>query len=134
MKKDVLTITPGEPVAAAASLMIKNDIGMLIVVEDAINKIPVGVISDRDIISRLVLKDKDPAKTTIEEIMTPKIFSIAPNENLSKALQTMKKNNIKRLIVLDPVNQELAGIISNSDIIKQLIAMQRKLVDLTIGF
>ena len=133
MSKNVICCTKEETVLEIAKRLMKYDIGMLVVIEDTLSKTPVGVVTDRDILNRVVIKDLDTQKTKISEILTKNIISIGVNESLATAVDKMKKNKVKKLVVLDE-SGELAGILSNSDIIKQFLEIRQKLVDLSIGF
>ncbi len=132
MVKDVLTCARDDPVFNVAKKMIDQDIGMLVVVEDHLSKKPVGVISDHDIMSKVLLKKLEPSKTTAGQIATKGIIAILPDATIEKAVDMMKKNDVKRLVVMDDLGY-LVGILSRSDIIKQFLEIRKQLVDLS-GF
>jgi len=129
MVKDVLTCAKDDPILNVAKKMIDHDIGMLIVIEDNLSKKPIGVLSDRDILSRVLIQKKDPYKISADQVATKKIISISPDSSLDEAISLMRKNKIKRLIVIDNLGN-LVGIISKSDIIKQFLEIRKQLVDL----
>ncbi len=130
MTKDVFTCAAEDPVMNVAKKMMDQDVGMLVVVEDNLSKKPIGVISDRDILNRVVLKKIDPAKTTAEQVATKKIISIAEGASINEATELMKKNKVKKLVVLDNMDN-LIGIISQSDVVKQFISISEQLADLS---
>ncbi len=130
MTKTVFTCAAEDPVIAVAKKMMDQDIGMLVVVEDNLSKKPMGVISDRDILSRVVLKKIDPAKITAEEIATKKIIAIAETATINEATALMKRNKVKKLVVIDD-RDNLQGILSQSDVVKQFISISEQLADLS---
>lgn len=130
MVKDVLTCAKDDPILDVAKKMIDHDVGMLIVIEDNLSKKPIGVLSDRDILNKVLIQKKDPSKIPADQVATKKIISISPDLTLDKAVELMKKNKIKRLIVIDELGN-LVGIISKSDIIKQFLEIRKQLVDLS---
>jgi len=129
MIKNVFTCAKDDPILDVAKKMIDHDLGMLIVVEDNLSKKPIGVLSDRDIINRVMIKKLDSNKTTAGQVCTKKIISINPESAVNDAVDVMKKNNIKRLVVLDDYGN-LVGIISKDDFIKQFLEIRKKLVDI----
>ncbi|MEK6839821.1 MAG: CBS domain-containing protein [Nanoarchaeota archaeon] len=133
MSKNVVTCTSEETVSEITKRLMKYDIGMLVVVEDTISKMPIGVVTDRDVLNRVLLKNLNAEKTSVANILTKSIISINVNESLAHAVETMRKNKVKRLVVLDE-SKMLVGIISNSDIIKQFLEIRQKLLDLSVGF
>lgn len=128
MIKQVLTCAQDDPVIFVAQKMIDHDVGLLVVVEDNLSKHPVGVITDRDLIERVVLKKLDPSKTVAGSLMTKKVVSVQPEASIAIAADLMKKNKLKRLIVVDSLGN-LAGIISNSDFLKHFLDIRKQLLD-----
>ncbi len=133
MIKDVFVVTGDDTVFDAASIMIKYDVGLLVVVEDTITKRPTGIISDRDIIVEVVMKNLNPTKTHVKDVMNKEIIATSSNEELSKAIDKMKKNKVKRLPVIDD-GGNLTGIISYSDVVKKFAEFKKKLVEFAIDF
>lgn len=130
MVKSVLTCAKDDPVASVAKKMTTQNVGLLVVVEDNLSKRPVGVVTDQDLISKVLIKGLNAEKTIVDKVTTKKIMSISPNANVEDAVSIMKKNDIKRVIVLDDLGN-LVGIISRSDIIKQFLEIRKQLVDIS---
>ena len=130
MTKTVFICAAEDPVIVVAKKMMDQDVGMLVVVDDNLSKKPIGVISDRDVLNRVLLKKLDPAKMTAEEIATKKIVSISETATINEATALMKKNKIKKLVVLDDLD-DLKGILSQSDVVKQFISISEQLADLS---
>lgn len=132
MTKNVITCASEDPCGTVAKKMIEQDLGLLIVVEDNLTKRPIGVISDRDIISRILLKKADPNQVTAGEIATKKLISIKESSTVGEAATMMRKCKVKRLVVIDDTGM-LVGILSQSDFIKEFLAIKDQLVDLAVG-
>lgn len=118
--KDILTrkgtqvasIQPGASVFEAAVFMNEHRIGALVVLDQGRL---VGIVSERDILQRVVAQRRDPAETPVEEIMTTEVACCAPHTTLEEASGVMKNRRIRHLPVLDQAG-ELAGMISIGDL------------------
>ena len=75
----------------------------------------IGVVTDRDIVTRAVSAGLSPHMTTVRQVMTRKAFTCGDDETLSEASLVMEKNLVHRLVVLDR-QARLVGIVSLSDI------------------
>ncbi|MEM5852877.1 MAG: CBS domain-containing protein [Candidatus Aenigmatarchaeota archaeon] len=113
MVKPVITIDENKTIKQAGELMKKTRRGCLIVTRKGK---PVGIVSDSDIIKRVVAKNLLPSKTKVKKVMSSPLVTIGPDEEILSAVRKMKKNNIHRLPVV--FNGKLIGIISLSDIAK----------------
>jgi CBS domain-containing protein len=111
MNKNVVMAGPEITVKEAARIMSKFHIGSLIILK---NKKIIGIITERDILAS-VAQGKDAELTTVEEIMTKNVITIAPDKTIEDAISLMTEHNIKKLPVVDV--DELVGIITASDII-----------------
>lgn len=76
------------------------------------------------------MKKIDPAKITAEEIATKRIITIAETATINEATALMKKNKIRKLVVVDAMDN-LRGILSQSDVVKQFISISEQLADLS---
>lgn len=112
MTSNVLTVNPKTSVADAAHLMTKFKIGSLIVKS---NSEPEGLITESDIISKVVSKDLKASDITVGEVMTKNLISISPGSELNEAARIMAKNNIRRLPVVN--EGTLVGILTSSDVL-----------------
>jgi CBS domain-containing protein len=116
--KDVMTspvITIGEEgnVYDAAKLMDKNDVGCIIVTGK--EEKPVGIITERDLITRVLAKNTLPSKVNAKKVMTSPLLTIDPDETLTEAARKMSRLNVRRLGVIYKGN--LAGLVSSKDIL-----------------
>ena len=112
MNPNVISASKDISIKEAARTLTKHEIGSLIIVED--EKI-VGVITESDIIRKVVATGLDPSVTLVEEMMTKDVITIDADAELNDACQTMVDHKIKRLPVLD--GGQLVGIITTTDII-----------------
>ena len=111
MQKKVITIELQKTVQDAAIMLKEKHISFLVVVKDSK---PVGVISERDIVRKIVAESVDSKSTQLEVIMSKNFKWVEPNASIESAVQKMLNNNIRRLVVLEDEN--LAGVITQTDL------------------
>ena len=111
MQKNVITIESEKKSLDAAIILKEKEISFLVVVNESK---PVGIVSERDIIRKIVADNKDAAVTSLEAIMSKKFKWVEPNSSIESAVQKMLNNNIRRLVVLE--NEKLAGVITQTDL------------------
>jgi CBS domain-containing protein len=105
------TATPDMSAADAAQLMRKVDTGVIPVAEgDQLR----GLVTDRDIVVRVVAERNDPDEVRLSDIMTESTVTIAPDDPLSDARDLMAERRIRRLPVIE--GGRLVGIVSMGDI------------------
>ena len=117
MATHVEFIEPDATVQDAASLMGELDVSALPVGTAEALK---GVITDRDILYRLVAEGRDPRHTSVLEIATKQIFSCSPEDALSVAMDLMASQNVRRLPVLDEARR-VVGWLTLSDLSRHLL-------------
>jgi len=113
MKTPVVTIPENEPVKKTAKLMLEHNIGSVVVV-DLLGK-PVGIITGKDIASRIVAKSLSPLKVKNKDIMSHPVVTISPELGLDEAAVRMKKFGVDRLLVME--RGKIVGIISSVEIL-----------------
>ncbi|MEM5772041.1 MAG: CBS domain-containing protein [Candidatus Aenigmatarchaeota archaeon] len=121
MNKRPKFVTPNTTVQEAAKIMSEFRIGSVIVID---NGKVVGILTERDILTKLVSKGERPETTLVKDIMTKKVHFINQKASLEDAANMMVKYEIKKLPVIDD-NENLVGIITASDI----IAFEKKLIE-----
>ncbi len=112
MNSDVKTIGSKSSVQEAAKVMGRFRIGSLIVVKD---EELIGIVTERDIMTKVVAESKDAIKTSIGNIMTKDIVMIKPDADIEEAAELMIKHHIKKLPVV--FDNQLIGIITSMDIV-----------------
>lgn len=115
MGKNVITIEHDKTSLDAACLMEKNGISFLVVLK---NEEPIGIVTERDFVRKLVARDKSASKVPLSEIMSYKFRSVEPSTEIEDAVQKMLNNKIRRLLVLD--NGKLVGAITQTDLTSYL--------------
>lgn len=118
MIKDVKVVRPDTSVKEVVATMNKFDIGSIIVVQGSR---PVGIITERDILRRLVEPNLPPETLTARHVMTSPLVSINENISVEEAAKLMVKKRIKTLPVMD--DEKLAGIITFRDIVFKIPTM-----------
>jgi CBS domain-containing protein len=121
--KDVMTAnpaccTPNNALPEVARMMVDNDCGEIPVVENQERKIPVGVITDRDIVCRAVAKDKNPLELKAADCMTKPIVTVTPDTSVEDCCRIMQEKQIRRVPVVD-ANGSCCGIVALADIALQ---------------
>ena len=112
MKPNPVTISPKTTVSEAAKIMKEKKIGNCIIID----KKPIGIITESDILKKVVAEDLIASEVTVEKIMQTPLIIIDPYVEIEDAMQTMIKCNIRRLPVIE--NGELIGIITVKDILR----------------
>ena len=107
-----VTIEPQASVVEAAKKMIQEEKGPLPVVEG--DGRPVGIVTDRDVIARVVAEGRDPGSVTVEDIATRELVTIGPDQGADEAALLMAEHQLDRLLVVE--GERLVGIISEADI------------------
>ena len=113
VKGNVRTVRPEASIQEVARLMADEDIGFIPVVDESGK--PVGTITDRDIVVRLIAKGGDLKSARVEQAMTKDVASVRPDEDLDKVAQLMKDRKISRVLVCDQ-NSKPIGVISLGDL------------------
>jgi CBS domain-containing protein len=113
MTKNVMTIEYSAPVKKAAELMAENDIGCLIVTKEGK---PTGIVTERDMLQRVLLQFRDPRITRIDDIMSTPLIASKPDTELHKALRLMNERRIKKLPIVE--DGLLIGLLTLTDVVR----------------
>lgn len=104
-------------IAEAAAMMRKFHVGALLVMGEAPEQeTVVGIVTDRDIVMQAVADALDPRKVSVGEVMTPVVASISEDADVLEALERMRIEGVRRLLVRQ-ANGAIAGILSADDVI-----------------
>jgi CBS domain-containing protein len=102
----------------AARLMREHHVGSLVVVVDRLSeRVPVGILTDRDIVVAVIAKELDPRTLTAGEVMSRELFSVREEDGIADALRLMRERGIRRLPVLTH-SGALAGIVTIDDLLE----------------
>ncbi len=120
----VYSVTSTIMVYDALKIMGEKNIGALLVIE---NDILTGILSERDYARKVVLQGKNSRETTVGEIMTANVITVAPSDSIDTCMSIMSNKHIRHLPVLN--NNQVAGIISISDVVTAIIQSQQETID-----
>ena len=121
LAKDVMTpdpvcCRPHMSIDEVARLMVDGDFGEIPVIDAEDH--PVGVVTDRDIVRRVVAQGKNPIGYTAETCMTHPVVTVSSEVGLDEVLATMERHQIRRVVVVDAEGR-CVGIISQADVARQ---------------
>jgi CBS domain-containing protein len=111
MTRDVSACEPNATVAEAAKVMAHEDVGPVPIVEDGRL---IGIVTDRDIVVRVVAEGRDPNATTVNEIASTELVTVSPDDDLDEALNLLAEHQVRRLPVVE--GDRLVGIVAQADI------------------
>jgi len=117
-----VTIASDATLYEAAEKMAQHKVGLLVVVDKANPKKPIGVVSERDVIRAIAAKM--PLDTTVDKVGTMHNFVfVYADDPITTAARKMKERNVRHVVVLDK-NGELYGVISIRDLIKERAVLE----------
>jgi len=122
--KELISIESDRPVVDALIIMAEYRIGALIVLQ---KKKMVGIISERDYASKIVLKGRSSKDTLISDIMTKDVLTLNAGDSFEKGLQIMTDKRIRHLPVMK--DEEVIGVLSLGDLVKEMIEHQKALIE-----
>jgi CBS domain-containing protein len=108
--------TPDDSIIEVARVMEQHDVGVVPIIESQDTRRVVGVITDRDIVLRVVAQGRDPNEiVSLRDFMTNEIVSVRPDADLLQAEECMKEHQIRRVLVVDE-NNCIVGIVTMADL------------------
>ena len=120
----ILTIEPTSTVFRALEMMVENDVGALLVME---NGKFAGIFTERDYARKVILKGKASRETLVKEIMSEHPATVTPDNTVEECMKLMTQKYIRHLPVLEDHN--LVGLISIGDVVKYLIEEQKFIIE-----
>lgn len=115
MTKDPACCTPDTSLQEVAKMMVDSDCGCIPVVDSKDSKMPVGMITDRDITCRVVAKGQNPLDLTAQDAMTSTVVSVTPDTSIEDCCNLMEGSQIRRVAVVD-ANGACCGIVAQADV------------------
>lgn len=113
MIRDVLTADVSESVLSATIKMNEREVGSIVILD---GKKPVGILTERDILKRIVVERRDPEKTKVGEVMSTPLISAKLEMSLDDAVKIMILKRVKKLPILK--DDKLVGIITLFDVVR----------------
>jgi CBS domain-containing protein len=130
MITDVKTVEENQSVKEVCRLLFQNKIGSIVVIKNSTenkeSKIPVGIVTERDIVRLVSLPDILSVDEPVYLLMKAPLITINPNSSVIDAIETMQQKDIRRLPVVDNKGK-LLGIITDKDIFRVILKNQQTL-------
>jgi len=121
----VLSIRAEAAVLMAAKKMRHHHVGCLIVIDDA--GAPVGVITERDLVEKVLVGAKEPERVQVKEVMTDKLISVTTRTSIMRAQAIMAKHKIRHLPIIE--DGLMLGMISSRDIVAHQLGAVRSILE-----
>lgn len=118
MQRQVQAMSPTETCSRAAQLMRDARVGAVVVVEEGV---PLGVVTDRDLVLRLIAEGRDPAEVELRAIMSRHPAFVSKERSLDDAIRTMREMGVRRLPIVDE-HGRVVGMLSLDDVLMVLAA------------
>jgi len=117
MTREPVYCAPSDPVTRAAELMRSHDVGSLPVVEPGDTGRLVGMVTDRDLVLKIVAGPHAAERATVRDAMTAEAWSCRADEDVSRAVSMMADKRVRRMPIVDGEGR-LVGIIAEADVAK----------------
>ena len=118
--RTIVSVDSKSKVKEAARMMVEKGIGSLIANRDGL---PFGIITERDLMEKIVAEGVDPAKITVGEVMTAPLTTIDATATIVDAARRMIEKQVKRLVVTD--REKIIGIVSQTDLVQHMTDFQK---------
>jgi CBS domain-containing protein len=118
--REVVIVKRNETVLEAAKLMRQHHVGDVVVIEERDGvRVPVGIVTDRDLVVEIMAPELDPAAMTVGDIMEQELMTVKESMGLFEAIQYMRSKTVRRLPIVDE-NGALIGILALDDLLELL--------------
>lgn len=118
--RTIISIDAKAKAKDAARLMVEKHIGSLIANRDGL---PFGIVTEKDMMQKIVAQSGDPSKLTVQEIMTAPLTTIDASASLIDAARKMVEKQLKRLVVTE--HDKIIGIVSQTDLVQSMTDFQK---------
>lgn len=115
MTKDPVCCTPDMSIDTVARMMSSVNCGAIPVVGDLVRRLPIGMVTDRDIVTRVIAMGRDPRGMSVRECMTSPAITIVADTRVHDCVQLLELSQIRRVIVVDDAGA-CCGIVAQADI------------------
>ena len=120
----MFTTSPDSTVYDALKVMNDNNVGALLVFDKGAM---VGILSERDYARKMILRGKHSQDTPVGEIMTTRIISVTPDQDLEACMELINSNRVRHLPVIDGAT--VVGIVSIGDVVKGIITHKELVIE-----
>lgn len=129
--REVVISFPKESAVEAARLMRQYHVGDLVIVEEGKDgRVPVGIVTDRDLVVEVMAKEVDPARFTVGDLMSRDLLTVREQDGIYETIQRMRIHGVRRVPVVD-ASGGLVGIVSIDDLFSLLAEEMTDLVRVT---
>jgi CBS domain-containing protein len=118
-RRSVVTIEPDATISVAAQKMTEHEIGCLVVVTSEGQT--VGIISERDVVARVVAKGIAPADARVEDAMSRQVHAVSSTTSIEEAARRMAKSAVRHLPIVE--NAGMVGMVSSRDVLNHQLAI-----------
>src|SRR5215203_1730044 len=115
MTREPVCCEPGDSVAQIASTMKREDVGSVPVVESREDRKLIGIVTDRDLVVKVLADGRPIEKATVRDAMTSQPTSCLETDDVSKAVELMSERQVRRMPIVD-IGGRLNGIIARADV------------------
>ncbi len=113
MTRGLIKVKPESTAADCAKIMLKKSVGGVLVQETGLL---IGIVTEKDLVEKVVARNINPKKVKVRDIMTKRLITISPDEDIYEALIKMRKEEVRRLPVI--YRSKPVGILTEKDILK----------------
>jgi CBS domain-containing protein len=124
MTKDVVACSPENTITEVARLMKTEDIGPVLIVDNEQSKTLVGIVTDRDIVVKVIADGQDVTTTRVGDVMSKKLVTCRADDDVDVAMKAMAQFQLRRIPVVGE-NMKLLGIISQADLATRVDAPEK---------
>jgi CBS domain-containing protein len=118
--RETVFATKDSSIQQAAQLMREHHVGDLVVVEEkAGRRVPVGILTDRDLVIEILAKDVSANNVTVGDVMSSELLTARESDGLYETMQRMRAKGVRRVPVVD-INGALVGIVTVDDLLDLL--------------
>ena len=121
VEREFLSFSPSTSVRDAAQTMAREHQGFVIVTSPA--KLPMGIVTEWDLLAKVVAEGRDPSNVSLGEIMSTKLVSVDPSEGIDRVAQLMADEGTRRVLVVK--DSQVLGVIR----VRTLLARMREYID-----
>jgi len=118
--REVIVARRQDPVPELARLMRQYHVGDLVVVESIDAPVPVGLVTDRDLVVEVLAQEVEPAAVTAGDVMSADLLVARESDGLWETLKRMRARAVRRVPVVDDQHGRLVGIIAVDDVLELL--------------
>jgi len=122
--RSVCSVAPTSTVREALELMAKENIGAVLVQD---GPALVGIFSERDYARKVVLHGRTSGEALVQEIMTTKVITVTPEQDIDACMQIMTDHHIRHLPIM--AAHQVLGLISIGDVVREMMAQQKLIID-----